>query len=103
MRKKILAFTVFIILIGLCAWSPWLTQDTTSRLAETQFNNAWNGVMDGCGTSGKEYGVKDYRKVPFGAVVTLDYQCGLIAPDEPSLHTKIYVTFLGTTFGYPKP
>jgi len=103
MRKLFLTLLLPVIAVALLAWSPWLTKDNTSRIAEDQFNQAWNGVIDGCGTSGKEYGVKDYRKVPFGAVVILDYQCGLVMPNEPPLHTNVYVTFWGTTYGYPKP
>jgi len=103
MRKLILVTTILILLIGLCAWSPWLTKNTASRVAEDQFDQAWNGVIDGCGISGKEYGAKDFHKVPFGAILILDYQCGLIATNEPPLHTSVYVTFIGTTFGYPKP
>ena len=103
MRHKVTAFVIAFILIGLCAWSPWINQETASRLAESRFNQAWDGVMDGCGTFGEELGAKGFRKIPFSAVVTLDYQCGLVAPDELPLHTTIYVTFLGTTFGYPKP
>jgi hypothetical protein len=101
MQRKILV--IVIVLTGLCAWSPWLTRETASRLAESQFNRAWEDVVDGCGTSGDEYGVKGFRKVPFGAVVTLDYQCGLIMPGEPPLQTKIHVPFLGIAFGYPIP
>jgi len=103
MRRKILSFVILFALTGLFAWSPWLTQATASNLAETQFNRAWSGVIDGCGTSGNNLGAKEYRKVPFGAYVILDYQCGLVMPGEPSLHTIVYVTFVGTTFGYPTP
>ena len=80
-----------------------MTEDSASELAETQFNQAWDGVIDGCGAFGEDLGAKDFRKVPFGAFVILDYQCGLVAPNEPPLHTTVYVTFLRTTFGYPKP
>ena len=103
MCKLILVSVILILLIGLCAWSPWLTKDTVSHIAENQFIRAWEGVADGCGLSGSEYGTKDFHKFPFGAVVSLDYQCGLVMPNEPPLHTNIYVTFIGTTFGYPRP
>ena len=103
MRNKILVFVVLITFIGLCAWSPWLSQNIAFKFAETQFNLAWEGVIDGCGTFGDDLGAKEYRKVPFGAVVTLDYQCGLVAPDETPLHTKVYISFFGIAFGYPKP
>ena len=103
MRSKILIGAFILVIIGLCAWSPWLTQETASRLAETQFNEAWSGIIDGCGTSGIDPGAREFRKLPFGAVVTLDYQCGLVMPDEPALHTTVYVSFVGIAFGYPRP
>jgi hypothetical protein len=103
MRKKIVVLVLASVITGLFAWSPWLTQASTSKLVETQFNDAWNGVIDGCGTSGEGLGAKDFRKIPFGAYVTLDYQCGLVMPGEPALHTTVYVSFVGMAFGYPRP
>ena len=103
MRNKIITLLVCIALIGLCAWSPWLTRETASRLAEYQFNRAWNTIIDGCGTAGNKLGAREFRKIPFGAILTLDYQCGLVMPNEPHLHTTIYVSFFGFAFGYPRP
>jgi len=103
MRNKLITIIICAALIELCAWSPWLSRETASRLAENQFNRAWNGVMDGCGTVGNTVGAKEFRKIPFGAVLSLDYQCGLVMPNEPSLHTTVYITFLGIAFGYPTP
>ena len=102
MQKKIL-FLVVVVLMGLLAWSPWITEERALTLAETQFNEAWEGIIDGCGTSGNNLGAKDYRKVAFGATVMLQYQCGLVMPDEPPLQTTVYVPFFGIAFGYPAP
>jgi hypothetical protein len=103
MRKSIVTWAFILLITALCAWSPWITQDTASRLAETQFNEAWESISDGCGTFGEDLGVKDFRKVPFGAYVTLSYQCGLVLPAEPALQTTVYVSFVGRAFGYPRP
>ncbi len=103
MRSKILALILVSIFLGLSAWSPWITANTASRLAQDQFNKAWYGVIDGCGTQGGDLGTHDFQKVPFGGKIILDYQCGLVMPDTPPLHTKVYVSFFGATFGYPKP
>jgi hypothetical protein len=103
MRNKLLVFICLAIIVGLCAWSPWLTEATASKLAENQFNHAWEGVMDGCGTASADLGAEGFRKVPFGAYVTLAYQCGLVMPDEPPLHHEIYISLVGIAFGYPKP
>jgi len=103
MRNKLIAIAMCTALIGVCAWSPWLTRETASKLAENQFNHAWNGVMDGCGTAGNKLGAKDFQKIPFGAIISLDYQCGFVKPNEAPLHTKVYISFLGIAFGYPSP
>jgi hypothetical protein len=103
MRQKILVLILFSVITSLCAWSPWITQETASKIAETQFNKAWSTVVDGCGTFGDNLGVKEFHKLPFGADVSLDYQCGLVMPDEPALHANVYVSFVGIAFGYPKP
>lgn len=103
MRQKIFALILVCITLGLFAWSPWITQDTASKLAQAQFNRAWYGVIDGCGTQGNDLGTHGFQKVPFGGNIILDYQCGLVMPDTPALHAKVYVSFLGVAFGYPKP
>lgn len=102
MLKKGLALVVLVI-VGLCAWSPWITQATAFQLAESQFNAAWSGIIDGCGTAWNDLGAKDFRKIPFGALLTLEYQCGLVMPGEPALETQVYLSFFGTAFGYPAP
>jgi hypothetical protein len=103
MQKLLVPLISLFVVIALSAWSPWITPDNAASLAETQFNRAWNGVIDGCGTSGDDLGAKDFRKVPFGAMTTLDYQCGLVMPGEPALHTTVYISFFGIAFGYPSP
>ena len=68
MQLKPLTWSLILIVVGLCAWSPWITRDIASQLAETQFNAVWNSIIDGCGTSGRNLGAKDFRKVPFWRV-----------------------------------
>lgn len=102
MQNKTLGPLVLLVLI-LCAWSPWITEESAFHLAETQFNKAWDGIIDGCGTDWNDLGAKDFRKVPFGAMVTLEYQCGLVMPGEPALETTVFVSFFGVAFGFPAP
>ncbi|SRR6266496_3336673 len=102
MRLKI-ALILVSIFLGLAAWSPWITANTASRLAQDQFNQAWYGVADGCGGYGDNSGAHNFQKILFGANVTLDYQCGLVMPNSPAEHTTVYVSFFGIAFGYPKP
>lgn len=101
-QKKFLGL-ILLIMLGLCTWSPWITQETASNFAETQFNSAWSGIIDGCGTAWNDLRAKDFRKVPFGATVNLEYQCGLVMPDEPPLQTTVFVSAVGTVHGFPKP
>jgi hypothetical protein len=103
MKQKIILVVFALIGLSLCAWSPWITRDIASTLAEKQFNKAWSGVIDGCGTNGTDLGAMNFRKAPFGAYVTLDYQCGLVMPDEPALQTDVFISFFGIAFGFPKP
>lgn len=103
MRPKVLILTLAFIAIALSAWSPWITANTASQLAKDQFNKAWYGVADGCGNYGDSSGPHDFQKVPFGANVTLVYQCGLVMPNTPPEHRTVFVTFFGVAFGYPKP
>lgn len=103
MQKRTVIWAFILLITALCAWSPWITQDTASQLAETQLNEAWSGIIDGCGSFGEELGATDFHKVPFGAYGTLTYQCGLVEPNEPALETTVYVSFVGIAFGYPRP
>ena len=103
LQKRTFSWIFILSIAVVCAWSPWLTEVSAYELAETQFNEAWSGIIDGCGTSGADLGARDFRKIPFGAYVTLDYQCGLVMPGEPALQTRVYVSFVGIAFGYPRP
>ncbi len=67
MQKKIFALIIIAVIAGFFAWSPWITPDRASKLAETQFNKSWNSVIDGCGTYGSDLGIKGVQKIPFGA------------------------------------
>jgi len=103
MQRKVIPLILLVVITGLCAWSPWITRDIASDLAQSQFDKAWSGVIDGCGTHGNDLGAKGFRKIPFGAYGTIDYQCGLVMPDEPALHTNVFVSFFGIAFGFPTP
>jgi hypothetical protein len=92
-------------LIVLCAWSPWLTQESAEVLAVDSFNKAWEFVADGCGTNCKECGAVSSQRVPFGVLVRIEYACGLIPADLPEYHQQstAFVSALGTVHGFPHP
>ena len=70
MNKKLIY--AFIIIVGLIAWSPWLTRTSAESRVVASFNKAWEFVADGCGTDCKGCGAVSSQRVPFGVLVTLE-------------------------------
>jgi hypothetical protein len=106
MNTKWLLVTISsILLIGLFAWSPWLTKEFVENRAITLFNQAWESVIDGCGTNCNGCGAVSSRRVPFGMFVTIEFACGLIPEDSPAYHqrTSVFVSPFGSVHGFPKP
>jgi hypothetical protein len=91
------AILAALLLIGLFAWAPWITEARAARIVESWFITEWMDVMDGCGFNCSGCGVQSVRDVPFGAVVELEYACGLLPADDPQYHTRSshFVSFLG--------
>ena len=96
---------VALLLVMLFAWSPWLTQASAEVRAVRAFNNAWEFVVDGCGTNCNGCGVVSSQRLPFGVLVTIEYACGLIPADLPEYHeqTTAFVSPMGTVHGLPTP
>jgi len=96
---------VALVPIVIAAWSPWLTQASAESRAVNSFNKAWEFVADGCGTSCKGCGAVSSQRVPFGALVTIDYACGMIPADVPEYHQQAtgFVSGFGTVHGLPTP
>ncbi|NJC95637.1 MAG: hypothetical protein C3F07_05425 [Anaerolineales bacterium] len=94
-----------IIIIGLLAWSPWLTQTFAKNRTVAEFNKSWEYVADGCGTYCNGCGAISSRRVPFGFLVTLEYGCGMIPEDTPEYHERgiAFISIFGTVHGLPKP
>ena len=101
-RKMVYAL---IIIVGLIAWSPWLTQSFAETRAINSFNKSWSTVIDGCGTNCKGCGAINSQRVPFGMEVTLEYGCGLMPADTAEYHEHAtgFVSAFGTVHGFPKP
>jgi hypothetical protein len=95
---------VFALTI-LFAWSPWLTQTYAATHAVKAFDKAWQFVADGCGTNCQRCGSVSSQRLPFGALVTIEYACGLIPADTPEYHQQVtaLVSPLGTVHGLPAP
>jgi hypothetical protein len=92
-------------LLGGAAWAPWLTRDWAAGRAQAHFQAAWYQVADGCGLACRGCGVLRVRRLPFAAVVELDYACGMIPAETPEYHQQAtgWVSFLGTVHGLPVP
>ena len=105
LRKFSFVAVILLILIVMCAWSPWLTQVSAEVRAVNSFVRAWEYVADGCGMNCKGCGAVSSQRVPFGVLVTLEYACGLIPSDSPEYHrqTTTFVSAIGTVHGLPRP
>jgi len=105
LRRSSTIVLVALALLLLAAWSPWLTPGFAADRAVDSFNKAWATVIDGCGTNCKGCGAVSSRRVPFGALVTIEYACGMIPADLPKYHlqTTAFVSPLGTVHGLPAP
>jgi hypothetical protein len=104
-RNRSLSIIFLLLLIGLFAWSPWLTASFTKTRAVDLFNKAWESVADGCGTNCNGCGALSVRRVPFGALVTVEYACGLIPEDSTQYHERaeVFISVFGTAHGFPHP
>ena len=86
--KLFAGISLAVLLIALCAWSPWLTEAYAESRAVDSFNESWATVIDGCGTNCKGCGAINSRRVPFGIEVTLEYGCGLMPEDTSEYHEQ---------------
>jgi len=106
MNKNLLISLIIAILVfGIFAWSPWISEAYAKERAVTQFERAWLNVSDGCGFGCHGCGAATWKKVPFGAQVTLEYACGMLLTDSPESHQQVtvYVSPLGKVYGLPAP
>lgn len=89
-----------IILIGVFAWSPWLTKEYAEQKAVRAFTSSWTGVTDGCGFDCKNCGVKGSRQAFFGRFVDIEYGCGMkVSSDGENRKSSIFVFSFGPVFG----
>lgn len=104
MKRKSLLLIILIVLV-LVLWSPWINEGYAKRRAVSQFERAWLNVADGCGFACHGCGAAAWKKVPFGAQVTLEYACGMLPSDSPEHHqqTNVFVSPLGMVYGLPIP
>lgn len=78
MKDKLLLLTVvFIFLVLLCVWAPWVTPSFAVSKAEESFELSYAGVLDGCSIDKANGGVQFHNKAPFGAIVTINYNCSM--------------------------
>lgn len=104
-RKFAILWALVLALIVTLAWCPWLTETRVEAIAEDSFTRSWEFVADGCGLNCTGCGVSTSRRVMFGAVVELEYACGLIPADLPEYHQKAtgFVSCFGTVHNFPEP
>ena len=103
-RLKFFVISILLIL-GLLAWSPWISHSYAKERAVAEFELAWLNVADGCGFNCHGCGAIDVKKVAFGMQVTLEYACGMLPADSPEYHRQVdvFVSFMGKAYGLPTP
>jgi hypothetical protein len=106
MKRRLTLITIItLVAIVLFLWSPWITGQYAKERAVAEFERAWLNVADGCGFACHGCGAAAWKKVPFGAQVTLEYACGMLPADSPENHQQagVFVSFLGKVYGLPTP
>jgi hypothetical protein len=106
MKRKLSLVTIIALLIfASLLWAPWINKAYAKEHAVAEFERAWLNVADGCGFACHGCGAAAWKKVPFGAQVTLEYACGTLPTDSPDSHQQVnvFVSFLGKVYGLPTP
>ena len=104
-RKLILVTIIALIIFALLFWATWINGTYAKEHAVSEFERTWLNVADGCGFACHGCGAANWKKVPFGADVTLEYACGELPADSSAYHqqTVVFVSFLGKVYGLPTP
>ena len=104
-RSTFLLLVLFLLVTALFAWAPWITPSFAAQRAEDHFTSSWQGVADGCGLHCTGCGAIGTQKVLFGALVELEYACGMLPSDSSEFHQRGigFVSFLGTVHGFGGP
>ena len=104
MKRKPLLLIILLVLV-LAIWSQWINGQYAKERAVSEFERAWLNVADGCGFACHGCGATAWKKVPFGAQVTLEYACGMLPADLPEYHqgANVFVSPLGMVYGLPTP
>ena len=104
-RKQTVILAMILIALVVTAWSPWISEGYAKRQAVAQFERAWLNVADGCGFACHGCGAADWKRVPFGAQVTLEYACGMQPVNSTEDHQQavVFVSSLGKVYGLPTP
>lgn len=104
--KRLKFYLVAVLLVvSLLAWSPWINGPYAKERAVAEFERSWLNVADGCGFGCHGCGAAEWKKIPFGAQVTLEYACGTLPVDAADQHQKVnvFVSSIGKVYGLPAP
>lgn len=99
LKYKLYLAVLFVFILVLLAWSPWITKDYAESRAVEEFNREWYQVQDGCGFNCQNCGIYKSEKTFFGYDVTILYSCGFKdypPTGSPDWQDKIFVSPFGT-------
>lgn len=103
MKRWMTGVALLVVLAGVGAWAPWVSDSGAKARAVAAFEAAQSQIMDGCGFNCKGCGAASTRKAAFGRSVSIEYACGLLPADLPQYHRRreLFVSALGTVHGLP--
>ena len=96
-RRMTLIAVIALVVIALFFWSPWINGSYVKERAVAEFERARLNVADDCGFACHGCGAAAWKKIPFGAQVTLEFACGMSPTDTSTQHRQavVYVSPLG--------
>jgi heat shock protein HslJ len=97
--KSVLPIVVFILLVVLIIWMPWISTEKAGAIAVNAFMQQQQDAVDGCGFNCEGCGVVDTHRLFNGYIVDIEYSCGMFPVDSPEYHQHgaVYISPFGTT------
>ena len=98
MKKRVI-WTIIVIVILFCAWAPWITESYAVNKARQHFNiQGWIPEDNPCDPECGGCPTTFIGKIPFGALVHINYGCEhMFVREGPIYMDTYYIPFFGTS------